>query len=174
LGSSIFIKEYCFLMKRIKKNIGYIIVLAPLIFICHFLEEAPGFVSWFNSHVSRGITPGLFQSVNISALVITLFIIALELFEPFFLSAMLIVLWFSFLMLANAIFHIKGALVDQKYMPGLITAIILYIPYYFWIVARIVKTGRMKASLVTGFALLGSLPMLIHGYMILFNGSRLF
>jgi hypothetical protein len=70
-------------------------------------------------------------TVNISALVITLVIVLIELLEPSFISASLIVLWFSFLMLANAIFHITGGIVDQEYVPGLITAIVLYIPYYF-------------------------------------------
>jgi hypothetical protein len=91
-----------------KKGIGVIIALAPVIFTFHFLEESPGFVSWFNAHVSRGITSGLFWNVNISTLVITLVVVVIELVEPSFISASLIVLWFSFLMLANAIFHITG------------------------------------------------------------------
>jgi Protein of unknown function with HXXEE motif len=157
-----------------KKGVGIIIALAPVIFTFHFLEESPGFVSWFNAHVSRGITSGLFWNVNISALVITLVVVVIELIEPSFISASLIVLWFSFLMLANAIFHITGGIVDQKYVPGLITAIVLYIPYYFFIVRRILKKRRLRASWLIVLALLGSAPMLIHGYMILFLGSRLF
>ena len=161
-------------MKNIKKGIGYIILLAPVIFTCHFLEESPGFVSWFNMHVSRGITSSLFWNVNISALAITLFIVLFEFFEPSFLSALLTIFWFSFLMLANAVFHVTGSLVDQAYMPGLITAIILYFPYYFWIISRIVKARRIKIGWVIALSCLGSLPMLIHGYMILFLDSRLF
>jgi 4-amino-4-deoxy-L-arabinose transferase-like glycosyltransferase len=157
-----------------KKGLGVIIILAPVIFIGHFLEESAGFVSWFNEHVSRGITPGLFWNVNILALVVTLVVTIIELFEPSFISASLIVLWFSFLMLANAIFHITGGIVDQKYVPGLITAIVLYIPYYFFIVGRILKKGRLRVGWLIILAILGSALMLIHGYMILFLGDRLF
>jgi Protein of unknown function with HXXEE motif len=161
-------------MRNAKKGIGYIILLAPLIFICHFSEEAPGFVSWFNQHVSRGINFRLFRDVNISALIITLFVSLMELIAPSPGSASLVILWLSFLMFANAIFHISGSIVDKAYMPGLITAVILYIPFYFFIAIKIVKGKRMKIPLIAGIALLGALPMLIHGYMILFLGDRLF
>jgi hypothetical protein len=151
-----------------------IIIFAPIIFISHFLEESPGFVSWFNSHVRQGITPGLFWSVNITALVITVIITILELSSSSSVSAAVVTIWLSFLMLANSIFHITGAIVDEKYMPGLITAIILYLPYYFFVVARIVNQRRLKPIPLILLALLGSSLMLIHGYLILFRGSRLF
>ena len=157
-----------------KKGKGVIIALAPVIFVCHFLEESRGFVQWFNEHVSREITSGLFWTVNISALVITLVIVLIELLEPSFISASLIVLWFSFLMLANAIFHITGGIVDKKYVPGLITAIVLYIPYYFFVVGRIYKKRRLRVGWLILLAFMGSAPMLIHGYMILFPGGRFF
>ena len=31
-------------------------------------------------------------------------------------------------MLANALFHIVGGIVDGQYVPGLVTAIVLYLP----------------------------------------------
>src|SRR5262245_32302779 len=105
-------------MEASKKSLGSLIALAPVIFTCHFLEESPGFVAWFNAHVKNGITTGLFWNVNISALVVTLIVMSIELIAPSFFSTSLIVLWFSFLMFANAIFHIAGAIVDQRYMPG--------------------------------------------------------
>ena len=37
-----------------------VLLWAPLIFIGHFMEEAPGFVNWFNAHVRRGITAEFF------------------------------------------------------------------------------------------------------------------
>ena len=105
---------------------------------------------------------------------ITLLIVLAEFFAPSFISVSLVVLWLSFLMFANALLHITGSLVDQTYTPGVITAIVLYLPYYLLIIARIIKAKRMKAGFLAGLAFLGSLPMLIHGYMILFLGGRLF
>jgi hypothetical protein len=157
-----------------KKGLGVIIILAPFIFTAHFLEESPGFVSWFNSHVSRGITSGLFWNVNLTALVITVLVTITELLVPSPGSAALIILWFSFLMLANALFHITGAIVDKHYMPGLITAVVLYLPYYFFVVSRLLKTGRVKIGWLIVIAFLGSALMIIHGFLIIFRGSRLF
>jgi len=151
-----------------------ILLLAPLIFICHFLEEAPGFVEWFNAHVTRGITSETFWQVNLSGLVITIIIVGIEWLAPSDFSLSLVVAWFSFLMFANAIFHIVGSLVDQHYVPGLITAILLYLPYYSWLMMKIVKSGQIKISVLFGAAVLGATPMCIHGYRILFSGSRLF
>lgn len=41
------------------------VLLAPIVFAAHFLEESPGFVAWFNAHVTRGITQDLFWTVAV-------------------------------------------------------------------------------------------------------------
>jgi len=150
------------------------ILLAPLIFACHFLEEAPTFVPWFNAHVSRGITSGLFWRVNLTALVITLIVVAIEWSSRSGFSLVLVIAWFSFLVLANAIFHIVGAFVDRRYVPGLVTAIVLYLPYYSWLFVRGVKSKRAGIPVLIVAEIIGAIPMLAHGYLILFRGSRLF
>lgn len=150
------------------------LLLAPFIFICHFLEESPGFVEWFNAHVARGITSGLFWRVNISALVITAMVVGIEWFSRSAFSLMLVIGWLSFLMLANAVFHIVGGVVDKQYVPGLVTAILLYIPYYSWLFMKAMKSKRVKVIGLVLAAVLGSLPMFMHGYLILFQGRRLF
>ena len=151
-----------------------LLLLAPLIFVCHFLEEAPGFVQWFNSRVARGITPGLFWRVNLSALVITLTVVGVEWLSRSGFSLTLAVAWLSFLMAANAIFHVAGALADGRYVPGLGTAVLLYLPYYGWLFLKAVKSGRAEPKVLAAGAALGSLPMLAHGYLIVFRGGRLF
>lgn len=153
---------------------SHLLLLAPVIFVCHLLEESPGFVQWFNAHVARGITSGLFWRVNLFALIITLIVVAVEWFARSAFSLILAVAWLCFLMLANAVLHIAGALVDKQYVPGLATAILLYLPYYSWFFIRAVKSKRVKVIVLVVGAVLGSLPMLMHGYLIIFRGSRLF
>jgi hypothetical protein len=155
-------------------TIKTMVILAPFIFTAHFLEESPGFVAWFNEHVRNGITSNLFWNVNVSALLITILVVLLEWIAPSSFSASIIVLWFSFLMFANAIFHITGAIVDGRYMPGLITAIVLYLPYYFFIVYLLLKKQRIMLSWLIVLVLMSSALMLIHGWLIIFRGSRLF
>jgi hypothetical protein len=151
-----------------------VLLLAPVIFICHFLEEAPGFVDWFNAHVARGITELLFWQVNLTALVITIAVVALEWLTPSTFSAVAVVTWFSFLFLANALLHVVGALHDRAYVPGLVTAVALYVPFGVWLIRRILQTRRLHGGTVAVAAVLGALPMLAHGYLIIFRGSRLF
>ena len=155
-------------------HVSRALLLAPLVFVCHFLEESPGFVAWFNAHVSRGITSGLFWRVNISALIITLAVVGFEWFSRSAFSLYLALFWLGFLMLANAVFHVVGGLVDGRYVPGLATAVLLYLPYYFCLAVMAVKSRRVAVAPLAAVAVLGSLPMLAHGYLIIFRGSRLF
>jgi len=155
-------------------NIPRIVLLAPVIFIFHFLEESPWFVDWFNSHVSRGITSGSFWRVNLTALIITLLAVGIEYLSRSAFSLTLIVGWLGFLMLANAVFHIVAAVVDRSYVPGLVTAILLYVPYYVWLFASAIKSRRSNALILVAVAGLCSIPMAVHGYLIVFRGDRLF
>lgn len=150
------------------------VLLAPIIFVLHFLEESPWFVEWFNSHVSRGITSDMFWRVNLTALVITLTAVGIEYLSRSGFSLTLVVGWLGFLMGANALFHVVAAIVDRSYVPGLLTAVLLYVPYYLWLFATAVKTRRSNATILVIAAGLCSIPMLAHGYLIVFRGDRLF
>jgi hypothetical protein len=151
-----------------------LLLAAPLIFIAHFSEEAPGFVAWFNARVQRGITAPLFWTVNYTALGITVGVVLLEWLSASALSAAVVVAWLSLLMLANALFHIAGALADRAYMPGVVTAILLYLPFYAWVIRCTLDQGRLSRRFVMVAAIVGAAPMLVHGYLIVFRGSRLF
>jgi Protein of unknown function with HXXEE motif len=151
-----------------------LLLLAPVIFVCHFLEESIGFVEWFNSHVARGITPTLFWTVNFTALFITLLVVGIYWLSRSGFSLALAAGWFGLLMAANAVFHIVGGIVDGRYVPGLATAILLYLPYYSWFFVKAVQSRQVGVKVLVVAAMLGSLPMLIHGYLIIFRGSRLF
>jgi hypothetical protein len=150
------------------------LLLAPPIFVAHFLEESPRFVPWFNAHVARGITQDAYWTVNLTGLVITVVLVGgvWATREEGLLLPM--IAWLSFLMLTNAIFHVTGAFVDRGYVPGLVTAVVLYLPYCAWVARQIVHARQLRASAVVVAAVLGGLPMAIHGYRILFLGTRLF
>jgi hypothetical protein len=150
------------------------LLLAPVMFVAHVLEESRGFVPWFNAHVARGITADLFWTVNGTALVITVLVALLFWSTESPAAMVLMVAWLSFLMLANAVFHVTGAIVDRGYVPGLATAILLYLPYCGWIAGQVVRDRRVAPGLLAAAALVGAIPMAVHGYRILFLGTRLF
>lgn len=147
---------------------------APLVFVAHFLEESPGFVQWFNAHVSRGITPEVFWTVNLTALAITITLSAAEWFAPSGPTDALLFGWLSLLFAANALFHIAGSLADRAYVPGLVTAVLFYVPFYAALARYVFRTGRVGRAAMASVALAGAAPMLAHGYLIVFRGSRLF
>lgn len=150
------------------------LLFAPFVFVAHFLEESPGFVPWFNAHVTRGITADLFWTVNATALLITIVVGLGYWTTKSTAAAVLVVAWLSFLMLTNAVFHITGAIVDRGYVPGLGTAIFLYLPYCGWVARQVVRNRRVAPGLLAAAAVLGAIPMAVHGYRILFLGTRLF
>jgi hypothetical protein len=150
------------------------VLLAPLVFVAHFLEESRGFVPWFNAHVARGITADLFWAVNGTALVITALVTLLFWSSDSPAATVLLVAWLGFLMLANAVFHVAGAIVDRGYVPGLATAVLLYIPYCCGLAEQVLRDRRVAPGLLATAAMVGAIPMAVHGYRILFLGTRLF
>jgi hypothetical protein len=161
-------------MLRSLIKIERLILLSPLIFILHVAEEAPGFVVWFNSLVERGISQRLFLTVNISALVITVFIATAVAIAKTKGAVILALSWLSFLMFANALLHIVGTMAHDRYSPGVITAMILYLPYFLWFLYRSIRQYSISTLTASIVIVSGSLPMLIHGYLIVFEGGRLF
>ena len=157
-----------------RPSVRVLLLAAPVIFVAHFAEEGPAFVTWFNTHVQRGITEPLFWTVNYTALAITVAVVILEWLSTSAVSAALAVAWLSLLMFANALFHVAAAIVDRGYMPGLITALLLYLPFYAWFVWRVIQVRRLPRTAVIVVAAVGALPMLVHGYLIVFRGTRLF
>lgn len=155
-------------------SLARMLLAAPFIFILHFWEEAPGFVAWFNAHVARGINIDTFWLVNFFGLAITIIVVGAYWLARTGAALGFAVAWFSFLMFANALLHLGGYLLDGSYVPGLLTALLLYLPYYFFVLLKIFRSRQLQPYFIFTAALLGAIPMCIHGYRILFLGSRLF
>ena len=154
--------------------LGSALRFAPLVFLAHVVEEGPGFVDWLNAHVARGITPGLFWTVNGTALLITVLSTLGVRSARSPAGVLLAIAWLSFLMPANALLHLAAAIMDRAYVPGLLTAVLLYLPYSAWIASRAVRSRSAAPAPLAAAALLGAIPMAAHGYWILFRGDRLF
>jgi uncharacterized membrane protein YoaK (UPF0700 family) len=118
------------------------LLFAPLVLVAHFLEESSGFVPWFNAHVTRDITADLFWTVNAIALLITVLVTLVFWASRSPAAAPFIVGWLSFVMLTNAFLHIMGAIVDRGYVPGLVTAILLYLPYCGCVAGQVARTAE--------------------------------
>jgi hypothetical protein len=151
-----------------------LVLLAPFIFILHVLEEAPGFVVWFNSLVPRGISQNQFLTVNAVALAVTLGIALLVAASPDPASGLALAAWVGFLLLANGVLHLVGTIAHARYCPGVVTGTLLYLPYGVLLLRKISRDLQLSPVVVLGTAALGGAPMLVHGYLIVFRASRLF
>ena len=151
-----------------------LVLIAPFVFILHVFEEAPGFVAWFNSLVPRGISQNLFLTVNAVALTVTVLIAILVAVSPDRASGLVLAAWVGFLMLANGVFHLVGTIAHARYCPGVVTGTLLYLPYGVLLLRKIVHDLKWNPGVVLGTAALGGVPMLVHGYLIVFRASRLF
>jgi hypothetical protein len=151
-----------------------LVLLAPLVFVLHVAEEAPGFVRWFNELVPRGITEELFFTVNAVVLAVTILVTIAVKASPGEGSGLTLAGWVGFAMLGNGLFHLIGTVAHGRYCPGVVTGSLLYLPYGVLLLRGVVRDLGLRPSVVVGVAALGALPMLVHGYLIVFRGSRLF
>jgi len=149
-------------------------LVLPVIFLLHVLEEAPGFVEWFNSLVARGISQPLFLTVNLVAFLITVALAAMVAAAPGPGTGGALSVWVGFLMLANGLFHLVGTLVHGRYSPGVVTGTLLYLPVGILTVRAVAREADVKPAAAILAACAGAIPMLAHGYLIVFRGSRLF
>lgn len=149
-------------------------LLAPIIFVLHVIEEAPTFVPWFNSIVEPDISESSFFTVNGVAFFITVALCGAlaSTREP--AIAVVNLAWLGLLMFANALFHLAATVVQHQYTPGVITAAFLYLPYFALLFAVVLRRLRVSWGVALFATALGSLPMAVHGYLIVFRGSRLF
>lgn len=154
--------------------ISGVALLAPAVFVIHVIEEAPTFVSWFNSLVEPDISEPLFLTVNGVAFLITIALAGALAATRNPAVAVVDLAWLGFLMFANALFHLVATVVHHRYSPGAITAACLYLPYFALLFAIALRRLRVSWSVALVATVLGSLPMAAHGYLIVFRGSRLF
>lgn len=151
-----------------------LLLAAPVVFTIHVLEEAPRFVTWVNARIDPDITQSSFWTINFAALLITLAVISFEWVSASKPSAIALLAWLGLLMAGNAVLHIGGTVVYRGYAPGVVTAVLLYLPFSALVTARLIRSRRVSPSAAAIAIVVGAIPMLAHGYMIAFRGTRLF
>ena len=149
-------------------------MLAPVIFAAHVVEEAPGFVEWVNSLVEEDITQQLFIAVNTGGFVVTAVLAVIVALSRSRDAIVLMLAWLSFLMVGNAISHVGATVVLSRYSPGVVTSLVLYLPFFFLFLRRALWEFRIGFVRAAAVIVVGAFPMLLHGYLIVFRGSRLF
>lgn len=157
-----------------KERARRVLLLAPVVFALHVYEEYPAFIDWMNRRVDQPMTVERFTAINGSAFAITLALSVAAAFLGGRATALALVAWLAFLMLANGILHVLATAIDGAYAPGTLTSAVLYLPYFAIALAACRRVGDgigWRPALVA--TLLGALPMLLQGAGVLTGGRRL-
>ncbi len=159
---------------RPRSHITRLLWIAAGLFILHVAEEAPGFVDWINGMLAEPITRAQFVYYNAGGLIITVSIAAASSFSEDVIAALFGTAWLSFVMFANAVVHVAATLVFSTYSPGVVTSILLYLPFYFLFIRAVATETAVRTGAIATAASVGAVPMLIHGYLIIYEGRTLF
>ncbi|MEX1993054.1 MAG: HXXEE domain-containing protein [Steroidobacteraceae bacterium] len=145
----------------------------PIVFALHVFEESLGFLQWFNDRVEPDLSWRTFVTVTSVCFVITVLVAAPLSASRDRAIGVVAVAWVGFLMFANGIVHIAASIVDGAYVPGLATAILLYLPVSLALFEAISFECRLPRSAVIAIALVAGIPMYLQGWLVLFRGTSL-
>lgn len=151
---------------------GLFILLAPVLFLVHILEEVPGFLHWLNSVRSPAVPESGYLAGNLPYLLITTVLAVAAASYRRKGPALVLLVWLSYVMFANTLFHVTATVALRRYCPGLITAVALYLPYFFWFAGYLRTRFQIPASVVAGTAILSTWVVYYQWHTILFEAAR--
>jgi uncharacterized protein with HXXEE motif len=129
--------------------------LAPLAYAVHVAEEnSQRFGDWMRVHIAPGFTTAAFVTVNTVAMTALVSLTALasastgrSFVLPYFALASALMFW-------NALVHIGATVHFGVYSPGVVSAVLVYLPS-FCVLARLAsREGRLtKVTITTALAI---------------------
>ena len=108
--------------------------LFPLVFTLHVLEELPRFTSWAQRYASDRFTWHDYIAIHSLGVVVSLLSPAVIWFFP---NKAVVFMFFAFVftpaVFFNTLFHAGATAVSGVYCPGLLTALTLYLPLFYYL-----------------------------------------
>ncbi len=150
-----------------------LLYLAPLVVLAHVVEEAPGLIAWMNRRFELDLTMSYFVAINAVGLLVTVVVAVPSVRSRNYFLALGVIAWLSFVMLANGVLHLTASLLFREYVPGTVTAGILYLPYFVAATVTICRNVDVRPRAAILAATIGAAPMLAQGISILTVGRRI-
>lgn len=127
------------------KNFKNLIVLGPLIYALHHFEEHVvfNFREWRLRYFANN-NPSSTEEVLIMLISLLLIMIFIHLIKNNRASAHIVLFFLMTTQIVNALFHIFFSFYYYDFSPGVITAILLYLPVNFFIIKAAFKEGYLK------------------------------
>jgi hypothetical protein len=117
--------------------------LAPLAYAVHILEESQRFAAWASIHFAEGFTTAQFVKNNLIVMGVLIALTLLVTFYPRRWTALLHLFQLSAGLFHNALFHMGATAYLGVYSPGLLSAVLLYLPVSY----HIAKLGHRQGLL---------------------------
>jgi hypothetical protein len=127
---------------------------------------------WLNSIRLTSVPESGFLTGNLPFLVITTLLAVCAASIRHKVPALALLIWLSYIMFANTIFHVTATTMLHRYCPGLITAVLLYLPYFFWIVEYFKSRFRIQARTVAAAAVLATLVVYLQWHTVLSEAAH--
>lgn len=139
--------------------------------VAHVIEEFPRFPEWATRHFGT-TTTGFYILSHIPLLMGVFFIVyrsSRDQRHGIWISFAVLVQWALFI---NGIFHVTTTLGFGEYSPGLVTALVLYLPFTIYFLKRILRDGYLSHTQVASSCIGGTvLAVLIISSLWLNMGS---
>lgn len=120
--------------------------LCPVAYGLHILDEYPRLVGWVQRHINPQFTAAHYRRVHLTGLV-TLIIAPLA--HRHYPSPQLTLALFTWLLtpgfFCNVFFHAGASFRYRSYSPGLMTAMVIYLPFYGLLCQLAWRDGRLDA-----------------------------
>src|SRR3989442_11756638 len=111
--------------------------------VAHVLEEFPGFPEWATRHFGT-TTTGFYILSHIPLLTGAFFIVyrsSKDQKNGAWIFLAVLVQWALFV---NGLFHLTTTLVFREYSPGVVTALVLYVPFTVYFLKRVIRDGYLS------------------------------
>jgi hypothetical protein len=121
------------------------LLIAGTLFSLHNIEETVGLVHFvYPAHLPLGLRPhnsnAVMLAIGLTTIIAWLLILWVNIQTKESNRKNLLTILVS-VFIVNAIFpHIAGAIVLQRYFPAVITAVLLYLPYSFWLMPKLYRS----------------------------------
>ena len=134
------------------------LLFSPLAYVFHHCEESIifNFRAWRSLYFPDNKLPST-ELMLVILMAISLVYIILHFIVQNRASAQSVIIFLMTTQVNNMIFHTGGTIVFQDFSPGLITAILLYIPVNIFIAQKALQEGWISKRSLTVLFLLGGL-----------------
>ncbi len=139
-----------------------LIWLMPAAFAPHIAEEyAAGCPDWVTHTLGGSMTAGAFLTNNALFMVILLSLTGWAAWRPSPVSLFALLSWASGNLFWNFVFHVATTAIYGRYSPGLMTAVLLYLPVSLLVARAALHERILRRGAFAGAVCIGGVLMLL-------------